>query len=65
MIPMRVLETQGKGKNRRDCMRQFRAAWDALPPTSQPDRVPEREAAAVLVVAAAGRCRALFPFSRL
>ena len=28
MIPMRVLETQGKGKNRRDCMRQFRAAWD-------------------------------------
>ena len=27
MIPMRVLETQGKGKNRRDCMRQF-AAWE-------------------------------------
>jgi len=27
-IPMRVLETQGKGKNRRECMRQFRAAWD-------------------------------------
>ena len=28
VIPMRVLETQGKGKNRRDCMQQFRAAWD-------------------------------------
>ena len=28
VIPMRVLETQGKGKDRRDCMRQFRAAWD-------------------------------------
>src|SRR5215831_14927497 len=28
VIPMRVLETQGKGKDRRDCMRRFRAAWD-------------------------------------
>jgi hypothetical protein len=27
-IPMRVLETQEKGKNRRDCMRQFKAAWE-------------------------------------
>jgi hypothetical protein len=27
VIPMRVLETQGKGKNRRDCMRQFKAAF--------------------------------------
>jgi len=27
VIPMRVLETQGKGKDRRDCMWQFRAAW--------------------------------------
>jgi hypothetical protein len=25
---MRVLETQGEGKDRRDCMRHFRAAWD-------------------------------------
>jgi hypothetical protein len=25
---MRVLETQGKGKNRRNCMRQFTTAWD-------------------------------------
>ena len=28
VIPMRVMETQGEGKDRRDCMRQFRAAWD-------------------------------------
>jgi len=26
--PMRVLKTQGKGKNRRDCMRQFKGAWE-------------------------------------
>lgn len=26
-IPMRALETQGKGKDRRDCARQFKAAW--------------------------------------
>jgi hypothetical protein len=25
---MRVPETQGEGKDRRDCMRQFSAAWD-------------------------------------
>ena len=25
---MRVMETQGEGKERRDCMRQFKAAWD-------------------------------------
>jgi len=28
VIPMRTRETQGEGKDRRDCMRQFRAAWD-------------------------------------
>ena len=28
VIPMRVLETQGKGNNCRDCMRQFKAAWE-------------------------------------
>ena len=28
VIPMQALETQGKGKNRRDCMRQFKAAWE-------------------------------------
>jgi hypothetical protein len=28
VVPMRVLETQGKGSDRRDCMRQFKAAWE-------------------------------------
>ena len=28
VIPMRALETQGKGKNRKDCARQFKAAWE-------------------------------------
>ena len=27
-IPIRALETQGEGKDRGDCMRQFKAAWD-------------------------------------
>jgi hypothetical protein len=25
---MRAHETQGEGKNRRDCMKQFKAAWE-------------------------------------
>jgi hypothetical protein len=28
MIPMYAEETEGVGKDRKDCMRQFRAAWD-------------------------------------
>ena len=28
VIPMRTHQTQGKGKDRRDCMRQFKAAWE-------------------------------------
>ena len=28
VIPMRTQETQGEGKDRSDCMRRFRAAWD-------------------------------------
>jgi hypothetical protein len=28
VIPMRELETEGTGTDRKDCMRQFRAAWD-------------------------------------
>jgi hypothetical protein len=28
VIAMRTHETQGKGKNRRDCMRQFKTAWE-------------------------------------
>jgi hypothetical protein len=49
LIPMRVLETQGKGKDRRDCMRQFRAALGVVcRRRGQPDRVPEREVGAAL-----------------
>ncbi|MBV9531452.1 MAG: hypothetical protein JO283_10380 [Bradyrhizobium sp.] len=28
VISMRTLETQGEGRDRRDCMRQFTAAWE-------------------------------------
>ena len=28
VVPMRALETQGKGKDRKDCARQFKAAWE-------------------------------------
>jgi hypothetical protein len=28
VIPMRELETEGTGADRKDCMRQFRAAWE-------------------------------------
>jgi len=28
VIPIRTHQTQGEGKDRRDCMRRFRAAWD-------------------------------------
>ena len=28
VIPMRTQLTQGEGMDRKDCMRQFRAAWD-------------------------------------
>jgi hypothetical protein len=28
VIPMREVEAEGTGKDRADCMRQFRAAWD-------------------------------------
>jgi hypothetical protein len=28
VIPMRELESEGRGRDRRDCMKQFRAAWD-------------------------------------
>jgi hypothetical protein len=30
VIPMRTHQTQGKGKDRRDCMRQFKAAGRSL-----------------------------------
>ena len=28
VIPMREVDAQGRGKDQKDCMRQFRAAWD-------------------------------------
>jgi hypothetical protein len=28
VIAMRDIDTQGRGKDRKDCMKQFRAAWD-------------------------------------
>ena len=33
VIPMRAHETQGQGRDRRDCMKQFKAAGSGLPPT--------------------------------
>jgi hypothetical protein len=37
VIPMREAEAQGRGKDRRDCMRQFRAAWDTASSTAIAD----------------------------
>jgi hypothetical protein len=28
VLPMREMESEGNGKDRADCMRKFRAAWD-------------------------------------
>jgi hypothetical protein len=39
VIPMRELETEGSGKDRKDCMRQFRAAWDRF--SADPARLTE------------------------
>jgi hypothetical protein len=38
-MPMRELETEGSGKDRKDCMRQFRAARDRL--SADPARLAE------------------------
>ncbi len=38
-IPMREVVGQGSGKDRQDCMRQFRAAWDRF--SSDPNRFAE------------------------
>jgi hypothetical protein len=32
-IPMRAHETTGEGFGLKDCMRQFKASWNGLPPT--------------------------------
>jgi hypothetical protein len=39
VIPMRSFETDGTGKDRADCMRQFRAAWDRF--CADPARLTE------------------------
>jgi len=39
VIPMREVDTQGTGKDRKDCMKQFRAAWDVF--ISDPARLTE------------------------
>jgi hypothetical protein len=39
VVPMRELEMDGSGKDRRDCMEQFRAAWNRL--AADPARVIE------------------------
>jgi hypothetical protein len=38
-VPMRELDTEGAGMDRKDCMRQFRAAWERL--SSDPARLTE------------------------
>jgi hypothetical protein len=39
VVPMKEVEAQGTGKDRADCMRQFRAAWDRF--SSDPARLTE------------------------
>jgi hypothetical protein len=39
VIPMRSFETEGTGLDRKDCMRQFRAAWDKF--SADPARLTE------------------------
>jgi hypothetical protein len=39
LIPMREVDTQGTGKDRKDCMRRFHAAWDRF--SSDPARLAE------------------------
>jgi hypothetical protein len=36
---MREADTQGTGKDRKDCMKQFRAAWDQF--SADPSRLTE------------------------
>jgi len=39
VVPIREVEAEGAGKDRADCMRQFRAAWDRF--SSDPARLTE------------------------
>jgi len=39
VIPMREVDRQGTGKDRKECMRRFRAAWDKF--SADPARLTE------------------------
>ena len=39
VVPMREVDAEGTGKDRNDCMRQFRTAWDRF--SSDPARLTE------------------------
>jgi hypothetical protein len=39
VVPMRELETEGTGRDRADCMKQFRSAWDKF--SADPARLTE------------------------
>jgi hypothetical protein len=39
IVPMREEDGEGSGKDRKDCMRQFRAAWDRF--SADPARLTE------------------------
>jgi hypothetical protein len=39
VIPMREVESDGTGKDRKDCMKQFREAWDRF--SADPARLTE------------------------
>jgi hypothetical protein len=39
VLPMREMESEGYGKDRADCMRKFRAAWDRF--AADPARLTE------------------------
>jgi hypothetical protein len=39
VIPMREVDAQGRGKDQKDCMRRFRAAWDKF--SADPARLTE------------------------
>jgi hypothetical protein len=45
VVPMRELESEGEGRDKADCMRQFKAAWQAVCVRPSPvDRVHGDEA---------------------
>ena len=46
IVPMREEDGEGSGKDRADCVRQFRAAWDRF--SADPARLSEFQAAAMI-----------------